>query len=257
MKRLISLILCLAVLAGLAACNKISADEKAPEYSEEVYTHEFTDSQGNVAAKLEYHYPLFEKNADEAVASEIKSYFEKDIAIISADLEKNTDNISDYIKRFNLKGPELTIVTFEEYFVDSTVASFIFTTKKATDIDDAEGTQEGVSFTMVDGSRLSIEMLSLVTSYDTLEKKVKQAIIDQANLTYSPNAVMLDDAKIELFNSCYDSDNFITDGINIIFLYSNSTLSQGSRSGTYRCEIDMSSIDKYVQVPYMYEETEE
>ena len=78
---------------------------------------------------------------------------------------------------------------------------------------------------------------------------MKEAIVEQANYTYSSNGVMLSDEKIEIFNNLYKDNSFVSDGDNVVFVYSYAELSGGTRTGAYYCEVDMTALEDIIISP--------
>ena len=262
MKKLFAVIICAALALSLVSCSKGSPSQQSdskkkkpanlPAFSEEVYEKDFADSSGKTAARLEFRYPAAKKNVDEAVAEKISAFFSEKIADAEKRIEKNADNISDYLTRLELEGPEVTLIECSTYSISEQTASFLLTTRVATNPEEVEPSYEGITFSLADGCRLSIPALAKINSPEVYTDTVKEAIVEQANYTYSSNGVMLSDEKIEIFNNLYKDNSFVSDGDNVVFVYSYAELSGGTRTGAYYCEVDMTALEDIIISPDGY-----
>ncbi len=253
MKKFFSAFLALILILSLSACGK-KIEERigyTSEAKEEIYKNEYKDSNGNVSSKLEYHYPVIEGLSDD-VSSAINKTFEDKIKLKDQELKKNADNVTEYLENFNIEGPQITIVEFEEYYVDEYVASFIIKERTATNPEDVDPIYEGISFSLSNGAQLSVSSLTLPGKEAEAGTIIREKIVTEANLSYSPNGAILDEEKEELLKSLYDEKNFVTDGYSLVFVYNYSALSNGSKAGIYLCEVDTSDMSEYIIYPADY-----
>ncbi len=258
MKKIISIFAVILLLLSCAACgNKI--EEKTGYTSvakEEVYKNKYEDSNGDVSSTLEYHYPVLE-GLSEDVSASINCFFKDRIAKKEEELKKNADNVTEYLNNFDIKGPQVTIIEYEEYYVDDYVASFIMKQRTATNPDEVEPTYEGISFSLTTGERLSVSKLTLPGKEEDTTSIIKARIITEANNSYSSNGTAISDEKKELINSDYDEDNFVTDGYSLTFIYDYFTLSEGSKTGMYECYVNIDDMGGYMTLPAEYGKTVE
>lgn len=253
MKRFISILLAFILILSCAACGK-KIEEKigyTSEASEEVYKNEYKDSNGDVSSTLEYHYPVL-KGLSEDVSNAINDTFKEKIADKEHGLEINVDNVTAYIKNLNLEGPQVTIVEFEEYYVDDYVASFIMKERTGTNPDEVEPIYEGISFSLSTGEQLSVSRLALPEKDEETNSLIEERIISEANLSYSSNTTAISEETEENIRTFYDGDNFVTNGYNLAFVYNYSDISNGEKSGIYICDVDVSDMGEYIICPADY-----
>ena len=269
MKRLICVFLAVTFILSLGACrfsgkneddtnSYTSPEEKEKEiekrntlfrYSDKNYHEEFKDSDGKVAYIIDFTYPEISGKISEEGKAAMTACFKQMVADLRRDAQANADNHSDFMKRFNVTEPAVRIITYKVYYDDKDIISLIFSEKNSSD-EDVEPVAEGYTFSVAYGQRLKISSL-----YDTdaTEEDVRRAIIDKANVSYSPNGVALDEEKIEIINSQYNEMNFVADDKGVTFLYSLDILSQGSRKGTYYCDISYDELEGILVKPAEFE----
>lgn len=253
MKKFFSVMLALILILSCSACGK-KIEERigyTSEAKEEVYKNEYKDSNGNVSSKLEYHYPVISGLSDD-VSNTINKAFQDRIKQKDEELKKNADNVTEYLENFDIEGPQITIVEFEEYYVDEYVASFIIKERTATNPEDVAPTYKGISFSLSNGAQLSVSNLTLPGKEAETDTIIRERIVTEANTSYSPNGSALDEEKEELLKALYDEKNFVTDGYTLVFVYNYSTLSRGSKTGLYLCEVDVSDMGGYITCPVDY-----
>ena len=257
MKRFICGFLALTLLFSLGACRFSGKDdghsyttpeEKEKEiekrhtlfkYSDKNYHEEFKDSEGKVTYIVDFTYPEISGKISEEGKATMTACFEQMIADMRRAAQANAENHSDFMKRFNVTEPAVRIITYKVYYDSEDIISLIFNEKNSS-VEDAEPVAEGYTFSVAHGWRLKASDLY---DSDITEENVRQAIIDKANVSYSPNGAELDEEKIEIINSQYNEFNFVANDKGISFLYSLDILSQGSRNGTYYCEIPYDELE--------------
>ncbi|MCR5523213.1 MAG: hypothetical protein K6F64_06205 [Clostridia bacterium] len=265
MKKLPAFLAVLLMLLSLASCKPSDSGKDSPAETETSvteeetpakqyytfkdvrYKEEFTDSKGTVRYIIDFTYPSVGGKISEKSAANINEFFENMKNRLARDIRMNIENYADYMDRFDL-GPETCLMTYEVYSQTPQLLSVIISKNTAVDKENTEPLREGITFSVGSGERLSVSNLA-VESDDETEEAVKEAIIESANSTYSPNGVALSDGKIDIFNRNFDGDNFVSDGNSITFLYDLNVLSEGSRQGTYYCEVNCSDLEGVMTNP--------
>ncbi len=259
MKKTAAVLCVIAVILSLSSC-KLSSNKDAPDFQtsnslvsseKKHYTEDFSGPDGKVICSIDMTYPVFECEESPAVANNMNYCFDeyKNAAVNS--IKSNLGNTAEYKKKFNIEGVTVTKIVYEITECNDCYVSVTLNEKTGTDISNATGNTTGYTFSMVDGSRLSLQNL-LKPDMVYNEELVKDLIKKQANLTYA-NGAALEEDKLAMLDSLYSSNSFCCKPEGIAFYYSYEILSGGDLNGIYECVIDYADLLQYMTPEEYYD----
>jgi len=255
MKKLISLLLAAVILLALCSCGKIDKNGGEDALNKVTGAHsrdEFKDSKGKVVSVLEADLPEIDVTDSKGGAAAINTYFEQYKNEILGDMEKNADNVSEYLDRFGFKGPRTTKITYEIYYQSASLLSIILYTASGSDPDSANADPQLLTFSLITGSRLSIKEFLIDKADENYREEMLEGVLKTADRTYSPNAVILSDEKKDLIREAFLEDEFVVSEDYYTFAFSLPYLSEGSREGYYYCDVPVEYIENYYINPAEY-----
>ncbi len=259
MKKTAAVLCVIAVIISLSSC-KLNSNKDVPDYKtsnslvssvEEHYTEDFADSKGNVICSIDMTYPVFECEDSPAVANNMNYCFDEYKKAAVNSIKSNLGNTAEYKKKFNIEGVTVTKIVYEITECNDCYISVTLNEKTGTDISKATGNTTGYTFSMVDGSRLTLQSL-LKPDMIYNEELVKNLIKKQANLTYANGAALEEDKQVTL-DSLYSSVSFCCKPEGIVFYYSYEILSGGDLDGIYECVIDYADLLQYMTPEEYYD----
>ncbi len=259
MKKTAAILCVIAVILSLSSC-KLNSNKDLPDYKtsnslvnskEEHYTEDFADSQGKVICSIDMTYPVFECEDNAAVANNMNYCFDEYRNAAVNNIKSNLENTAEYKKKFNIEGVTVTKIDYEIVECNDCYVSVTLNEKTGTDVKDATGNTTGYTFTMVDGSRISLQTL-LKPDMIYNEELVKNLIKKKANQTYANGAALEEEKQVTL-DSLYSNTSFCCTPEGIVFYYSYEIISGGDLDGIYECVIDYTDLLQYMTPDEFYE----
>ncbi len=255
MKKIFAFVLVIALVFSLSSCGKtkvgkveFSKKDNSIILKDETYHKELASENGEIISILDYTYPVLGGELNPVIADNLNRYFTQTAEGLLQSKRLNLKYTDDYKERFGIKGPITTLITYEIYYQDDNLLTLVFTTKEGSDPASANPVEEGFSFSLNTGHRFTLNNL-YVNGEEKDQPKVMEAIEESADESYSPNGYGVDENIKEMLNVYFSETNFCLTADSISFLYSFPALSNGSREGTYYCDVSLDDLEGVLSDP--------
>ena len=259
MKKLLCIVPLVLIMLFSSACGGSESPAESTGETEtrpvfttgnQTFSREYRDSDNRKVSKLSVTLPKLDESYGKECSETVNGFFGKLAGEYDRQIEKNIENTSDYLEKLNLKGPEVTEISYEIYNLDSTFFSVTVLKKTAVDIEKAEPSAECYTFSMKDGHTVSLHEYMLTAESADFDSSLADAAVAEANRSYSDNAVDVSENQAQMLRELCSSENFLADESGIAYALSRGTLSGGSRTGIYMCEISYDELSEVMADPY-------